>query len=204
MFILLDDGASPLLDVLRHRAPNALFELGGRPAAEAIPPAAVEPPGVAMAPPAITIESAVGPEPLEDAPQETGPGWFGGLVHRVAAAVATMAPEPEPPVPKETRAALLKAIDDLRLTRRAVTSVEYVRGGRPIRFDGAKSRLLLNRNHKAIAALIPRAHSDPRALTLLVCAAVSEINRGLDAITDAGERRALIELLQGEPSLGAS
>jgi len=65
-------------------------------------------------------------------------------------------------------------------------------------FDAASGELVINRSHHAVRSLADRVSRDSRARLLLVIAAVREINRVLEVVTDASERRVLLSLLRGE------
>ena len=225
-FILRD--GSTLASILRART-RVVRELGGfleekrrRPA---LPPEVMQPavlaavhsftfssvaPNVGMpnlpAPPVSEVTPFVAPEIAEVAPQaapdvfeeEPASTWFLGLVSRVVHLF-----DPPPPVEPATRElgpSLLQAIDKLGLApTKVVTGVRYARTGRPLRFDEKSGKIVLNRTHPAVRALAAKAKEDPRARTLLVAAAVREINRVLEVVTDATEKRVLLSLLRGDP-----
>ncbi len=87
--------------------------------------------------------------------------------------------------------ALFSEVSRLELSGSPVRSVELDRSGRAVRYRRGKVFV----NVTQTAALLDRAVSDRGALTILVAAAVSEVNRELGPVTDAEERRALLELL---------
>ncbi|UQA60381.1 hypothetical protein [Polyangium aurulentum] len=215
-FILLDDGG-PLMDVLQARA-KALRELGGAPAKVAAPVVTVEEVDGDVAPelysprpkppaPEVTVWSDPSlfhaPDEPEPAPQpapepEPAASWFAQLVRRVA--LLFDPPEPPPdPATQELGQSLLASIGKLGLApTQVVTGIRYVRKGRPFRYDIEKSELVVNRAHPVVRSLADRSAKDARARVLLVAAAVREINRALELVTDATERRVLLSLLRGD------
>jgi hypothetical protein len=215
-FVLLDDGG-PLMDVLQARAQASLRELGGAPAAVDAPAITVEEVDIDAAPegysargrhpaPEGTVWSDPSlfhapdePEPVaQPAPQpEPAASWFAGLVRRVALLFGPPEPPPDPAT-QELGQLLLASIGRLGLSSvPVVTGIRYVRKGRPFRYDIDKSELVVNRAHPGVRSLADRAAKDARARVLLVAAAVREINRTLELVTDATERRVLLSLLRG-------
>ncbi|MDC0740981.1 hypothetical protein [Polyangium mundeleinium] len=218
-FVLRDGGV--LASVLRART-RIVRELGGAvPEKRAAPaPEAMQPEVLAavhaftygsgmpnaLARPGVEVTPFVAPDVVEPKAPEAESGieeepassWFGGLVSRVVLLFG-----PSEPVEPATRAlgpSLMQAIDKLGLApTQVVTGVRYARSGRPLRFDAVSGKLVLNRSHPAVRALAAKAAEDPRARTLLVAAAVREINRVLEVVTDATEKRVLLSLLRGEP-----
>lgn len=136
--------------------------------------------------------------PLEDvASSEKETSWFKSLVQRVV--VFFDRPDPLEPWTKELGPSLMLAIDKLGLTPTSVlTGVRYVRRGRPMVFEEATGTLIINRSHAGVRTLAARVTNDPKARLLLVVLAVREINRVLEVVTDATERRVLLALLRGE------
>ncbi len=220
-FILRDDGG-PLVSVLRART-KVVRELGGiveespaRGPSEPMNPAVLaavqaftfaNPSKKTPASPTMAeVEPFVAPD-VEDPPsseradvsdEEPDSSWFRGLVSRVV--LLFDPPEPMEPATRALGPSLLQAIDKLGLApSKVVTGVRYARSGRPLRFDPKSGNLVLNRSHPAVKAIAAKAKDDPRARTLLVAAAVREINRVLEVVTDATERRVLLSFLRGEP-----
>ncbi|MDI1444890.1 hypothetical protein [Polyangium sp. 6x1] len=156
-------------------------------------------PGVAITPfVAPDVAEPKAPEAEGGLEEEPAASWFGALVSRVV--LLFDPPEPVEPATRALGPSLLQAIDKLGLApTKVVTGVRYARSGRPLRFDAASGKLVLNRAHPAVRALAARAAEDPRARTLLVAAAVREINRVLEVVTDATEKRVLLSLLRDEP-----
>ncbi|MDI1435171.1 hypothetical protein [Polyangium sorediatum] len=218
-FVLRDGGV--LASVLRART-RIVRELGGvvpeRCAASA--PEAMQPEVLAAvhaftygsvvptnaARPGVEVTPFVAPDVVEPKAPEAESGveeepassWFGGLVSRVV--LLFDPPEPMEPATRALGPSLMQTIDKLGLApTQVVTGVRYARSGRPLRFDAASGKLVLNRSHPAVRALAAKAAEDPRARTLLVAAAVREINRVLEVVTDATEKRVLLSLLRGEP-----
>jgi hypothetical protein len=123
--------------------------------------------------------------------------WFRSLVQKVV--VFFDRPATMEPWTKELGPSLMLAIDKLGLTPTSVVvGVRYVKKGRPMVFDAASGELVINRSHQGVRALAARVSDDPRARLLLVVNAVREINRVLEVVTDATERRVLLALLRGE------
>jgi len=77
--------------------------------------------------------------------------------------------------------------------------LRYSRSGRPITFDAATGKLILNRAHPAVRDLAQKASTDPACRIALIAASVREINRVLEVVTDATEQRVLFGLLRGDP-----
>jgi hypothetical protein len=88
--------------------------------------------------------------------------------------------------------ALAQAVVAMKLTGNPVVSVREARSGRPVRFDEETKTLLLNTRHAAVRALA----DDPARVLFLVAAAVSEINRELERVTDAEELNVILDLLR--------
>lgn len=221
-FVLVDDGA-PLFEVLRFRT-KALRELGRVPerfmkATAHVPPAlspaddvmiSVKPMaelalplGVPRKTPVETTPAPfIAPDvleapPADDADDEPASSFFRGLVQRVV--LLFERPEPPDPATRAIGPTLVSAIDKLGLAPTSVVSgVRYARSGRPIGYDEKTGKLVLNRSHPGVRALAARANTDARARILLVAAAVREINRVLEVVTDATEQRVLFALLRGD------
>lgn len=218
-FVLRDGGV--LASVLRART-RIVRELGGivQETRAAPPPEAMQPAVLAAVhaftygsvvptspqQPSLEVTPFVAPDVVEpkapgadgEIEEEPASSWFGGLVSRVV--LLFDPPEPVEPATRALGPSLLQAIDKLGLApTKVVTGVRYARSGRPLRFDAASGKLVLNRSHPAVRALAAKATEDPRARTLLVAAAVREINRVLEVVTDATEKRVLLSLLRGEP-----
>jgi hypothetical protein len=141
--------------------------------------------------------SVVQPDTVEDVPDEPATSWWQSLVQRVV--VFFDRPAPMESWTKDLGPSLLLAIDKLGLTPTSVvTGVRYVKRGRPMVFLEASGELVINQAHKGVRALAARVGTDSRARLLLVVLAVREINRVLEVVTDATERRVLLALLRGE------
>ncbi|WP_437296303.1 hypothetical protein [Sorangium sp. So ce426] len=93
-------------------------------------------------------------------------------------------------------AALHEAIVRMNLEGSPVRAVVEGRSGRPIRYDASRRHIVVNTEHEALAWLRARGAPDPAAVALLAAAAVGEVNRALQSVTDAEERRALDHLLR--------
>ena len=183
-FVLHDP---PVVDVLRHRtAPGILRDLGG--ALPDSPPLA--PPNPPPLPPPDSPPDSPPGSPPDPSPD---PSWVADLWE----AVRSFFGRDEPPVETALTLALQRTLDALHLTGHPVVAIFEVRSGRPLRYEPAPRRLLLNTRHRALAWLSagdPRA-ADPRAVILLAAAAVSEINRVLAGVIDMEERRTLAALM---------
>ena len=206
-FVLLGEG--PAFETLRVRlAPEALRELGGDAAGERgdAAPATVAsaPEGIGSTPeaPAASDEAAEAAARAANALRAAGrstsgepeqPSWLAGLVRKAVAIVRP--PVVEAPEGDALARALLGAIADLGLPGAPVDSIAYTHRGRPLRFDPKHRRLVVRRGDARVGALFERAPTDARALAILAAAAVGEINRSLEGISDAEERRALQHLL---------
>lgn len=201
-FILRDPADNPLLCVLRLRAPAVLQELGGW----APPPTAVP---VAPAPAPIVAESD-GPRTLrpgelsgrpaiaEEPPADEAlivDSWLDGLTRRVISVFKDV--PPPAPVSADLREALEEIMAQLHLPRGAVESVAFARSGRPVRYEPEKSRLIVNRDHRAVRALLPADVDEPssEALIALAAAGTSELNRALGSVTAAEEKHVLLLLM---------
>jgi hypothetical protein len=125
----------------------------------------------------------------ELAPASSPPSFFHGLVRWIGELVSGPEPDPNPAL----TSALTEAIVAMKLTGNPVTSVREVRRGRAVRFDEEAKQLVVNTQHDAVRAL---ADDDARVLFLLA-AAVSEVNRELEHVTDAEELNVILDLLRG-------
>jgi hypothetical protein len=220
-FVLVDDG-NALFDVLRARS-KALRELGGAStAAQHAPPfpdkpsraddvmlTAVPPAELAFPVPRRADEKAeagsmlfIAPDvaeapPADDTDDEPASSFFRSLVQRVV--LLFERPAPPDPATRAIGPTLVTAIDKLGLAPTSVVSgVRFSRSGRPIAYDEKTGKLVLNRAHPGVRALAAKASTDARARVLLVAAAVREINRVLEVVTDATEQRVLFALLRGD------
>jgi hypothetical protein len=90
--------------------------------------------------------------------------------------------------------ALSSALERLALTGEPVQAVEYASSGRPVRYDDDRHCVLINPHHRVVRSLAAQS-LDADRLALLVAAAVGEINRSLESVTDTEEHRALLDLL---------
>jgi hypothetical protein len=211
-FVLHDEG-SPLLHVLRHRAPeSAIRELGG---IEVGPAAAhVNPAGARDYPQSVVLsiqsdriprrdELGLAGSPAPSAPSTAGPAgpslpWLERLRQRVAllfmaANRGGAAPLPEP---NALCTALLQALGELGLVGGPVHLIIESKSGPAIRYEKHNKRVLLNRRHRALLWLQSSDPPSARALCVLLAAIVSEVNRALGEVTDAEERRVLLQLLR--------
>lgn len=99
------------------------------------------------------------------------------------------------PLHDPLRLALQGALDGMPAVGPEIVSFVYAGSGRPLRFVQRTRRLVLHREHPAMAALAAKAPEDPRARSVLLAAALTEVNRALEGVTDAEEIRILRELL---------
>jgi hypothetical protein len=111
--------------------------------------------------------------------------FFRGITRKLTGIVT---PSPAPPVGGD----LERAIGAMKLTGDPVTAIVSVRSGRPVRYDSGARKLLVNTRHPAVVAL----DDHPARTFHLLTAAVSEINRELEAVTDSEELAILRDLLQ--------
>ena len=215
-FFLIDDNG-PLFTVLKNRAGAALREVGGAPQksrdVDAENVMLSEQPLVELsklAPkPKRSQETRlsplpfVAPEVLEtpnnpDDETEPASSFFKNLVQRVV--LLFDKPLPHDPATRAFGPTLLAAIEKLGLApTNIVTGLRYSRSGRPITFDAATGKLILNRAHPAVRDLAQKASTDPACRIALIAASVREINRVLEVVTDATEQRVLFGLLRGDP-----
>jgi hypothetical protein len=126
------------------------------------------------------IESV--PTPRHIPPAES---FFEGLSRTV---VELIRPDPAPPVDAKLEQAVLA----MKLTGDPVTSIATARSGRPIRYEAESRTLVVNTRHASVRAL----DEHPARIFHLLTAAVSEINRELEPVTDAEELAVLRDLLQ--------
>ena len=186
-FVLLDDGG-PLLDVLRARAPGRLRELGGAESMAPVPPAARQPSEIVQQPPELPL--------VGDAEEATADGFLGGLRRWVVQAFAEL--PPPAPITRSLRETIGQRIVLLALTGHPVEEVAFARSGRAVRFQARRKRVVINRDHPAVLRLLPASEEPkPLALSLLVAAIVTEIDRAQEAVTPAEVLRVLTDLLTG-------
>jgi len=100
-------------------------------------------------------------------------------------------PKPPPPDTALT-GALQAALAQMKLTASPVLRVVEAQSGRPVRLLAEARVLGVNTRHKAVRALA----NDPARVLFLLAAAVSEINRELEPVTDAEELAVLRDLLR--------
>lgn len=198
---VLKDNDSALLLVLRNRGEAGVVkELGGLPAPTKPEPAVMlgtwlERPDRPKDAPDVD-ESAV-PSALE-----AEMSWLERLRQGVAAWINrtpsatgnTTAQEDEDAW--ELGKTVFQALSALELSGNPVRSVVESKRGRAIRYDLKNKRLYINRSHPALAWLQDPAHLSGEDLAVLLAAIVSELNRALDVVTEAEERRALHQLMR--------
>ena len=122
-----------------------------------------------------------------DAAPPSSESFFGGLVRRLVELVSP----PEIDVEKVGIVeALSRALGAMKLTNNAVENVVGTRRGRPVRYDADTKNVVVNVNHAVVRAL------GEQGIVYLLAAAVSEINRELEAVTDAEELAIVRDLLR--------
>ena len=121
---------------------------------------------------------------------------FSGLVSTVRSWFGGGAPAP---VPTTLRQILEAAIARLGLPGEPVLEVGFSRRGRAVRYDESNKRIVINRDHPAILALIPPDDEPAGAsLRLVLAAIVGELNRSHEAVTATAELEALRYLLESK------
>ena len=190
---LSEQGNEGLLAVLRARAKsNPIRELGsvsvpdsssGQREAPGAPEAVAAPEDAAVP------EAAPDPEPEG----ELVDTWLDTLVHHVVS-WGRPAPKGAPPS-SDLAEALLTQLDTLGLAGSPASAVAYSRRGKAVRYQSEHKRVVLNREHAAVRAL-GRKVDDRIAVALMAAAAISELNRSLEGVNDAEEKRALLQLLK--------
>ncbi|MCC6899091.1 MAG: hypothetical protein IT377_08960 [Polyangiaceae bacterium] len=172
---------SPLARVLAARAPEgAMRRLGG--AASHLAP----PDTTALPPPTPVL---VPPDPADLPATDTWWERLTGALH------SSLAGEPLADASRAEHRALLALIVDLRLTGSPVERLVLQRGKRPLRYDNTDKQLVLSLTDPTAAALLGRP-DDRGALCVLAAHALAEVNRSLEGVTDAEERRGLVALLE--------
>lgn len=175
-----------LLRVVARRAPRLLRIEATSPAAptdalDAVAGAGLAPEAkvdVDIAPAPAAVSAAVAPAPVS---------LLAGLVRRVV----ELASGPPVPATTELTRALEGALAAMKLSGDPVAEVREVSRGRPIRFDRQSRVLFVNGRHEAVRALA----GHPSGMLLLLAAAVSELNRELETVTDAEELNVITSLL---------
>jgi hypothetical protein len=216
-FVLLDDDASPLLDLLEDRAPGLVRELGGlaraaperSPVSDAAPPAASGASDGSLgeprrrrrkkrkprrhaepAPPARSVPAAAPSAPISpaEAAASSEPSWLA----RVGAGVKELFAGPAP-IALADGHPIGRAVADAarRLGVEPAPRVVAVPRGRPVRFDADERTVEVVLDHPAIDALLAA-----RELEVIGAAALAAMNHALHEVTDAEELRALADLLE--------
>jgi hypothetical protein len=189
-FVVLDGEDAGLLDVLETRAlVPILRELGGR----VVPVTEVS----SERPPSATVadEHAASARQAELPDDEVlVDPWFSGLATRLRRWVG--AGRSPAPATASLRESIEEAIATLHLHGAPVAAVGLSRVGRAVRFQPRHKRLVINRDHPAIVALIPASASlGGHARRLLLAAIVGELNAAHESVTPATEQDALLRLL---------
>ena len=179
---VLSESETRLLRVLELRAlPSAVRRLGGVAAQAPSAGLDTQPKTPATEPPVSATRAVEGATIWQGVREKLGGLWGG--------AEPASVPHPE-------LAALERLLASFALTGDPIHGVLPAHGRRAFRYDATTLSVLVAQHHPAIAALLARGASDPRAVALLAAAALSEVNRALTEVTDAEERRALVALLQ--------
>ncbi|WP_437876336.1 hypothetical protein [Sorangium sp. So ce513] len=139
--------------------------------------------------------------PSADAPPDVSGAraWMGALWRSVRGLIGGGAAPArrEATAASPLAAALHAALVEMGLEGSPVLAVVESRAGRPVRYDAGRGHIVVNVEHEALAWLRARGGApDPAAVALLAAAAVGEVNRALQSVTDAEERRALDHLLR--------
>lgn len=171
-----------LLRVVARRAPSFL-QLVETPEEPSVAPSADDQSDVEQ-----TITDPRVPD-FDFAPASSPPSFFEGLVRRIVELVTG----PEPTKGPALVGALTDAIVAMKLTGSPVASVVEARRGRPVRFDAKTKQLFVNTRHEAVRAIV----DDPARTLFLLAAAVSEVSRELEQVTDAEELNVIADLLRG-------
>jgi hypothetical protein len=145
-------------------------------------------------PPPEPLVAVPAPETAETPPSSDAPvsseGFFQGLVRRVVELVTPKGPPPDDAL----TSALSSAITAMKLTGTPVEIVVEARRGRAVRYDGENRRVVVNTSHEDVRALV----NHPSRVLVLLAAAVSEVNRELESVTDAEELAVVRDLLRSE------
>lgn len=119
---------------------------------------------------------------------------FSGLVSTVRAWFGGGVPAP---VPTTLREIVEGAIAGLGLPGDPVLAVGFSRRGRAVRYQKSQKRIVINRDHPTILALIPPDDEvADTSLRLVLAAVVSELNRAQETVTATAELEALRYLLE--------
>lgn len=212
-FILLDNTPTrppPLLTVLRGRAPReAVRELGAPPASSVIDPSEssvfVTPPATRplyfadiVIPRVDALGSISSAAAAPAAPPAPALPWLERLRRRVALLFTSKKAPADLALPEQNAlcAALHQALGELGLVGGPVHEIIETKRGPAVRYDEENKRVLLNRQHRSLRWLRSSDAPSARDLSFLIAAIVSEINRALTGVTDAEERRVLLQLLR--------
>ncbi|AKT36945.1 hypothetical protein [Chondromyces crocatus] len=205
-FVLRD--GSPLAHVLQHRGHALVRELGGlgliaaegstMGARERAVAASLETSNISsLQETSSSVQLSAQPQPPEivQAPPHAST-WFVELWHSIREVLDRGPSTPEAQGESALATAVHEVLAWLRLTGDPVAYVDEVRSGRPVRYDPKSRWVLINPHHDTLRWARGRSPRDPQLVALLSAAAVGEINRALQAVTDAEERRALDEMLR--------
>jgi hypothetical protein len=128
-------------------------------------------------------------QPEEPAEGPASDGFLSGLVRWVVELVAVT---PEKVVQTPLSGALRDALSAMKLTGDPIASVVETSRGRPVRYEAANKTVFINTSHASVKAL----KDHPSRVLFLLAAAVSEVNRELEAVTDAEELAVIVDLLR--------
>lgn len=211
-FILRDSPGSAVMFVLRSRAAAVLSELGGLeqapgsgPVAESATPSAPTASAPVSAAERLPVEALPSRPKRADgddrwgAPEATlgmlqahvEDSWLGGLRRRVLSVFVDVAPPAPASIGFES--AVHDALERLELPTDACQGIAFTRRGRPVRYRARDRRVVINRDHRDVLALVAADEDEPsdEAVALLVAAALSELNRAHEKVTAAEEQHAL-------------
>ncbi len=201
---ILKSNSSALVHVLRHRAEAGVVkELGGLPPAPEKEPIARD----------IFSGEPLPPDPPAQAPDLDEGASMGGFLNHlswlerlrlgVARFIGGTGPkalsnsiEMQNETEWELGKTVFQALISLELAGNPVKNIAESKRGRAIRYEADTRRLYINPNHSSLKWIKGLNALSGEALSLLLAAIVSELNRALDIVTDAEERRALHQLLK--------
>lgn len=177
--------------VAARRAPQLLDPTGGRSTPmENVARAAEEH--------ASLVPDVPGPAPIEsvfaNSDSVVPESFLAGVARKLVSSIRPSAvpPPPASPIASELQRSLLA----LKLPGDPVAAVTDAKRGRAVRYVKGSRRVELNVQHPAVRALAGR----PDAIVYLLMAALSEVNRELESVTDAEESAILLDLLRTLPA----
>jgi hypothetical protein len=125
--------------------------------------------------------------------------FLGGVARKLVASIRPSA-IPSPPMALSPIAnELQRSLFALKLPGDPVAAVIDAKRGRAVRYVKGSRRVEVNAQHPSVRALAGRTD----AIAYLLMAALSEINRELEMVTDAEETAILVDLLRTLPAASA-